>query len=62
MNATKQHRLIEALIGTKKHKHGTLPKVGDAIRLIKKLDATVWGAIDRKFETMVAWCEKKDLL
>lgn len=62
MTASKQQHLIGCLIETKKAKYGRFPTVKDAVRLLKKVDATIWGAIDSKFDDMVEWCIKKDLM
>lgn len=62
MTATKQNQLINTLIDMKKYKHGRFPKVKDAVNLLQKVDKTVWASIDAKFEAMVEWCIKKDLL
>lgn len=62
MTASKQHALFEGLVKTKKEKHGKYPKVGDAIKLIKKLDMSLWDKIEAQIERACEWCMTKDLL
>lgn len=62
MTASRQHRLIETLIDTKKYKHGKFPRIKDAVKLFKKVDETVWASIDAKFDAMVEWCTRKNLM